>query len=229
MGILQHKPGSFGTHASQVPVRSVVQVSNGKRIRNPSAHPGYSITNAETRLQIPLMGMPITNVPVIANLHDNSGVGTFLQMISAGATRVSPPGSTSSSAASSTTTSANYSSSRTTADMDIIQIEEKVEIKSATASTSPRTIVPSSSSGGAVAAPVPVMKTDVENNNASKVVGAKDTAGASIVVEEVTSTQELQDESAAGTSMFLEKTENIFQDGLYQVQQVSHEKTVSLW
>ncbi|CAD7973922.1 unnamed protein product, partial [Amoebophrya sp. A120] len=59
----------------------VVQVRKASCIRNPSAHPVCSITNSKTRLTMPLLAMRITNVPVIANLHDNSGVGTFLLRI----------------------------------------------------------------------------------------------------------------------------------------------------
>ncbi|CAD7969292.1 unnamed protein product [Amoebophrya sp. A120] len=81
MGILQHKPRTFGGHASQVAVRSVVQVRKASCIINPSAHPVYSIRNSKTRLKMPLLALRITNVPVIANLHDNSGVGTFLLRI----------------------------------------------------------------------------------------------------------------------------------------------------
>ncbi|CAD7934461.1 unnamed protein product [Amoebophrya sp. A120] len=81
MGILQHKPRTFGGHAWQVAVRSVVQVRKASCIRNPSADPIYSITNSKTRLKMVLLAMRITNVPVIANLHDNSGVGTFLLRI----------------------------------------------------------------------------------------------------------------------------------------------------
>ncbi len=83
MGILQHKPRTFGGHASQVAVRSVVQVRKDSSIRNPSAHPVYSITNSKTRLEMgmALMGMRITSLPVFANLHYNTGVGTFLLRI----------------------------------------------------------------------------------------------------------------------------------------------------
>ncbi len=85
MGTSQHKPRSFGTptRASQLSVRSVVQVSKDKRITNPSAYPRYSITNvSKTQLEMPRMEMRITNVPALANLHDNSGMGTtLLQMI----------------------------------------------------------------------------------------------------------------------------------------------------
>ncbi len=59
-----------------------MQVRKASCIRNPSAHPVYSITNSKTQLRMPLLAMCITNVPVIANLHDNSGVGTFLLRIS---------------------------------------------------------------------------------------------------------------------------------------------------
>ncbi len=81
MGILQHKPRSFGGHARQVALRSVGQVSKCSRITDSSAHPVHSITNSKTRLKMALMGMLITSLPVFANLHHNSGVGTFLLRI----------------------------------------------------------------------------------------------------------------------------------------------------
>ncbi len=50
-------------------------------MKEPFSHPVYSITNYKTRLEMPLMELRITNLPVIAHLHDNSGVGTFLLRI----------------------------------------------------------------------------------------------------------------------------------------------------
>ncbi len=47
----------------------------------PSSYPDYSITNAKTRLEMPLMEMRITNVSVIAHLHDKYGAGTVLHRI----------------------------------------------------------------------------------------------------------------------------------------------------
>ncbi len=43
--------------------------------------PVYSITKYQTRLEMPLMEMRITNLTVIAHLHDNYGVGTYLHRI----------------------------------------------------------------------------------------------------------------------------------------------------
>ncbi len=61
---------------------SVVLVSTGSRMRKPACNPVYSITKPKTRLVNPGMGLRITNLRVIANLHDNSGVvGTFLHRI----------------------------------------------------------------------------------------------------------------------------------------------------
>ncbi len=51
-------------------------VSKEIRMRKPFSHPVYSITNTKTRLGMPLMEMRITNVPLVAHLHYNSGVGT---------------------------------------------------------------------------------------------------------------------------------------------------------
>ncbi len=50
-------------------------------MRNPFCHGVYSISNFKTRLEMPLMEMRITDASVAANLHDNSGVGTFLLRI----------------------------------------------------------------------------------------------------------------------------------------------------
>ncbi|CAD7934015.1 unnamed protein product, partial [Amoebophrya sp. A120] len=53
------------------------QVSKCSRI----THPVHSITNSKTQLEMALMGMRITSLPVFAKLHYNSGVGTFLLRI----------------------------------------------------------------------------------------------------------------------------------------------------
>ncbi len=58
-----------------------MQVSKCSRVTDSSAHPVHSITNSKTRLEMALMGMRITSLPVFANLHYNSGVGTFLHRI----------------------------------------------------------------------------------------------------------------------------------------------------
>ncbi len=50
-------------------------------MRKPLSHSVYSITNSKTQLEMPLMELRITDVPVIAHLHDNSGVRTFLLRI----------------------------------------------------------------------------------------------------------------------------------------------------
>ncbi len=83
LGILQHKPRSFGSHAWQVDAGcSVMQFSKGSRIINPSPYPVYSIISFKMRWETPLMGRRITNAPALADLHDNSGVRMFLHRIS---------------------------------------------------------------------------------------------------------------------------------------------------
>ncbi len=57
-------------------------ISKCSRITDLFAHPVHSITNSKTRLEMALIRMRITSLPVfIANLHYNSGVGTFLLRI----------------------------------------------------------------------------------------------------------------------------------------------------
>ncbi len=61
---------------------TVVQFTKCRSITTPLTYPVYCITSLfKTRLEKPLTRMRITNAPVVANLHDNSGVGTFLHGI----------------------------------------------------------------------------------------------------------------------------------------------------
>ncbi|CAD7945292.1 unnamed protein product, partial [Amoebophrya sp. A120] len=79
---LQDKCRSFGSRATHVSVCIVVQFSKGRRITNPSPHPVYSIRNSRARLEMPLIGLRITNVSVIEILYENSRVGTFFLRMS---------------------------------------------------------------------------------------------------------------------------------------------------